>query len=95
MKYRDIIGGVLAPDLQLDAGHGDQVEQDHQRPWVEPLQRQQSWGEIFRNIMWVGMFLARDEVNRVVHFVILFPVIFCDFGAAEWESEWEIWKPDK
>ena len=29
----------------------------------------------FRNILRVGMFLARDEVNLVVHFVILFSVI--------------------
>ena len=43
----NIIGGVLASDLQLDARHGDQVEQDHQRPRVELVQRQQSRGETF------------------------------------------------
>ena len=74
----NIIGGVLASDLQLDARHGDQVEQDHQRPRMEPLQRQQSWGESFYTISWVGMSLAQGAVmkcNYVVHLVILFPVI--------------------
>ena len=41
------VGGVPPPDVQLYAGHGDEVEQDHQRPRVELVQRQQSRGETF------------------------------------------------
>ena len=79
-----IIGGVLASDLQLDARHGDQVEQDHQRPWMEPLQRQQSWGEPCYTILWRRMSLVislkvavMNESNYVVHFVP------CDFVTLE------------
>ena len=41
------VGGVPPPDVQLYARHGDQVEQDHQRPRVELVQCQQSRGETF------------------------------------------------
>ena len=36
-EYFHVIGRVSAPDLQLDARHGHQVKQDHQRPRMEPL----------------------------------------------------------
>ena len=74
------VGGVPPPDVQLYARHGDQVEQDHQRPRVELVQRQQSRGETF--------FSSNVSMSLVPIFpTVIFPTVILSpsWGRAEAE----------